>query len=348
MAEWSPAQLDRLEDALEDLEQPDAIERWLEDEPSEQVRERLTDYRSILEASREALPMEDVPDGLLDSVFAEAERAATVAPVIAARESWWTRMRRSFMVPALALAGTTVLVLWIGRPDQAPTLEEETAPVPTRRAPSSVRLEFVDEDDVDSPAPAASPGELERSRGVAEKKAEDKKNAIGIGGTDDPLGGLNEESFAKGDGDAKDREPEAEEEIVQPFQEEPSPEPALGQKQSGGAPAGPASGRWDIISRGDRARQSGDCVSAREEYSVALEDDEPGVRARALAGLGLCDRRDGNEPSADANFDRARELDGGIDQFISSQSTRRPAAKRRKSKKSRPKSKKPMQVDPFG
>jgi len=346
MADWSPAQLDRLEDALEDLEQPDAIERWLEDEPSPEVRERLTDYRSILEASREALPMEDVPDGLLDSVFAEAKRAATVAPMVATRESWWVRTRRSFMVPALALAGTTVLVLWIGRPDEAPTLAEETAPVPARHTPSSVRLEFVDSEDLDSPAPAASPDASERARSAG-KKASGSKNKIGLGEGSNPLGGLDKGGFGSKSDDAKDREPE-DDQIVQPIQAEPSPEPVEEQKPSAGAPTGPASGRWDIVSRGDRARQAGDCATARDEYALALEDDEPGVRARALAGIGLCDRRDGNEPSADANFDRARELDAGIDEFISSQATRRPSAKKRKSKKSRPKSKKPMQVDPFG
>ena len=40
-----------------------------------------------------------------------------------------------------------------------------------------------------------------------------------------------------------------------------------------------------------------------------LEDDEPRVRARAFAGLGLCDAAIGDEASADANYERARALE---------------------------------------
>ena len=81
MAEWSPAELDLLEDALEDLEQEGALERWLEDDTSPALRERLEGYRSLLVASRDAMPLEDVPQGVLDEVFAEARRAAAAPPL---------------------------------------------------------------------------------------------------------------------------------------------------------------------------------------------------------------------------------------------------------------------------
>ena len=76
MAEWSHAQLDLLEDAIEDLEQEGALDRWLADDPDPALRERLEDYRSLLEASREAMPIEEVPGGLLDDVIAQAHQAA--------------------------------------------------------------------------------------------------------------------------------------------------------------------------------------------------------------------------------------------------------------------------------
>jgi hypothetical protein len=126
-----------------------------------------------------------------------------------------------------------------------------------------------------------------------------------------------------------------------------APSQPKAQTKSGGS-AGPASGRWDIISRGDRLRQAGDCVAARDEYAVALEDDEPRVRARAFAGIGLCDAAAGDEASADANYERARVLDGEVGSFIESQSER----SRGGDKKSRKPAKKSKiatdSFDPFG
>ncbi len=120
-----PDELDLLEDALEDLELEDGLDRWTEAELGPRVRERLVDYRSILAASREALPFEDVPRGVLDGVLEQARQAAVVAPttVSGGSESWWSRLRRGFMVPALALAGTAVLVLWVFDPDDQAKLE---------------------------------------------------------------------------------------------------------------------------------------------------------------------------------------------------------------------------------
>jgi hypothetical protein len=116
--------------------------------------------------------------------------------------------------------------------------------------------------------------------------------------------------------------------------------PGQAQTKAGGS-AGPASGRWDIVSRGDRARLAGDCVAARDEYALALEDDEASVRARAFAGLGLCDAAAGDEASADANYERARGLDDTIGKYLDSQSERSAA------KKSKPAKKSKAQVDAF-
>lgn len=331
-----PAELDRLEDALEDLELDGALERWLENEPSPGVRERLADYRSLLEASRQALPIEEVPAGLLDGVIAEARQAATVAPAAAAAASasWWTRLRRSFMVPALALAGTAALVLWIGRPDQQAELAEP--PAGSARPARTVTLSFDEEPSdneepaqarskVADPAPAAAPGvEGGEADKLGEAAKSDEPELVQPAQTPalDPLG------------DAPDEKKDA----------KPEPDPSDAEPDRG---LGSASGRWDIVSLGDRARQAGDCVAAREEYALALEDDEARVRARALAGIGLCDRQNGDMPSADANFERARELDGDIDSFIDSQTRakRKRTSSPKKAKKSKPSA---AVTDPFG
>ncbi|MCA9704449.1 MAG: hypothetical protein KDK70_01220 [Myxococcales bacterium] len=325
--EWSPAELDRLEDALEDLELEGTLERWLEDEPSPRVRECLEDYRALLLASREALPLEEVPAGLLDGVLAEAQRAARVAPAVVVRESWWARWRRSLMVPALALAGTAALVLWIGRPTDEAALADPTPRTPTAERTRTVKLSFDEEpeaEEVDARShvaePAAAPPPPKEARSEAE-------------GTEEQLVQPTEIPALEPLGDAPGQAPELGAEL---------------KKDEPARPAGPASGRWDIVSRGDRARQAGDCATARQEYSLALEDDEARVRARAFAGIGLCDRQAGDEPAADANLERARELDAEIDGFLDSQQQSKRNTKKRKAK---PKSKSRLDTqatDPFG
>ncbi|MCA9652356.1 MAG: hypothetical protein H6712_29405 [Myxococcales bacterium] len=338
MAEWSPAELDLLEDALEDLEQEGALERWLEDDTSPALRERLEGYRSLLVASRDAMPLEDVPQGVLDEVFAEARRAAAAPPLTAAAStSWWTRLRRSFLVPAVALAGTAMLVLWIGRPDQqvtrvdapppalppGPSVEERNAEPPEPEAAAAADRAAL------TPEPAtATPGALGRGVGEGTVEAQLEQKA-------EPVAEPEPQQAKDADDEAASK---ADDGTMSTFGEAPSEE----QRRAGASkvPADPATGRWDLISLGDRARQAGDCVAARDEYAVALEDDDPQVRARAFAGMGLCDLQAGDDPSADANFERGRELDGSIDGFIESQRERKPAAQksnRRAKKKASPK-----------
>ena len=368
MAEWSPAQLDRLEDALEDLEQEGGLERWLEDEPGEgdPLRERLTDYRDILIASREALPMEDVPSGLLDGVFEEARRAAAApAVVVAEKESLWRRLRRSFLVPTVALAGTAALVFWIGRPESQPTTADMPSPEsaeaaaaqPVERAKANKAEEeqsvaadaddakdaerAVAEEPMPEAEPEAKPAPPPPPQSAAPAQTYDEGD-LGVkiegrlGGAEDDKSGADSDR-ARGQGPAKPTEPTA--------------TPGTG---SGSA------GRWDLISAGDQARQAGDCVTARQQYAIALEDDEAAVRARAYAGMGLCDAQQGNSAAADSNYERARELDGAtIDDFLDSQrdhgppKTSRPKRAKKKSKpRSKSSSKKAINLDqmsdPFG
>ncbi len=343
MPELSPAELDRLEDALEDLERPEAAQRWLDDEPSPHVRARMIEYRDLLIASREAMPMQDVPSGTLDDVIAQARSAAAAPAVAKASEgsggSWWSRMRRGLLLPVVALAGTAVLVLWVGRPDQAgDVIDAPRGPAPDAAAAADAnakteRVDAEDDEAVDADEAAAATVEQEATRehdgapqqpAVAPGSPRARAAATGL----DAAETREQQDVAGGryDADADDKPAEGK---LGSLGEAPS-----SAAKSGGA-AGPESGRWDIISRGDRARQAGDCVTARDEYAVALEDDMAAVRARAYAGIGLCDAIAGDSPSADSNYERARELDGSIDGFLDSQRQRRAPSRKKRSSKSK-------------
>ena len=113
--QFSPEELDRLEDALESIE---GMELDLIEDESPAVRERLVDYRAILIASRDALPMQDVPEGALDRVLSIAadpgqDELAAALPSDEPQPSWWTRFRRTLLIPTLAVAGSAALILVI-------------------------------------------------------------------------------------------------------------------------------------------------------------------------------------------------------------------------------------------
>lgn len=342
MAEWSSAQLDLLEDALEDLEQDGALERWLEDEPSPVLRERLEDYRSILLATRDAMPLEEVPVGLLDDVIEQARRSA---PKPVARDGWWTRIRRSVLVPVVALAGTAMLVLWIGQPEDVKVSE---GPAEPGRAPSPEAAAAANEDQLEQKAEdrTATPADAPASEATPQAPAA----VVPEPSVAEPEEEITAElGAAAPKEDKKDEGAKAADDEANRYKGVAGGMSSLGDVP-GGAPkkpagnSGPASGRWDLIAEGDRARLAGDCVSARESYSVALEDDEATVRARAFAGMGLCDADMGQEAAADANYERARELDGGIDSFIDSQE-RKPTSAGKSRKKAKPTSKSKNAID---
>ncbi|MEX1367010.1 MAG: hypothetical protein AB1Z98_28035 [Nannocystaceae bacterium] len=336
MAEWSSAQLDILEDALEDIEHDGALERWLEDDPDPVLRQRLQDYRTLLVASRDALPLQEVPQGVLDDVLEQARQAAAAPIVAAASPSWWSRVRRSFLVPAVALAGTAMLVLWIGRPDEQSTILDEPPTVEAVDASAVERAESAPGSAAAS-TPTAAPalpraGAAETAKDAAEGELEAVLEAPPPEPAPEPDADADDGYRDVAAGDANQGR-------MSTFGEAPSEEQKLAEDKG---PAGPATGRWDLISLGDRARQANDCVAARDEYAVALEDDDPRVRARAFAGIGLCDLQAGDGAAADSNFERGRELDDAIDGFIDSQRDREPSPKkttRKASKKARPTSK---------
>lgn len=295
-----PEELDRLEDALEGLESLEDLDALAE--PSEAVTRRLADFRLILQASREAMPLEEVPTGLLDGVLAEARMSSADIQTPAdspSPTSFWSRLRKAWLIPGLAVAGSAALVLLLLQPtlqSAEPPAEEagsvavnetrapakQQAP-PAAAAPEPEAVEEAPADGAPPPPPAAAP---------MEKKAESN--------------GVMTEPAAAEDAAA-----------------EPAPEPD----------PEPSSEGWNAIEEGDKARKGGDCFSARNHYAKALDDGNDSVRARAYVGLGLCKREEGNEAAATEYFDQAGELDQDALEFAGTQSKPKSKPKARRPKK---------------
>jgi hypothetical protein len=117
---WAPAELDALEDALESLEHADAptLPGTLSPEQQQRIAERLASYRKIAGLSRELLLAHVAPPTAIASAIAVAREPAPHeaggGEIAAPREpatSWWSRMRRLWLVPAFATAGVGALVV---------------------------------------------------------------------------------------------------------------------------------------------------------------------------------------------------------------------------------------------
>jgi hypothetical protein len=322
-APLAPDELDRIEDALEWLESAEAL-----DDASPRVRDRLSAYREILVASREALPLEDVPAGLLDGVIAQARASAGAAtPVVApaaeaSRPSAWARFRRSFLVPTLALAGTAALVLWIARPDphaagiDRAEIAQSSAPAGDAAARGRA-----------TPAEASAPTSVPPAGADADAAVTDKGGDSPAAATPAPEPAANAPGGLLRLDDAREQQNKPAEEIGDLGKQAKLPETKG--PQSADVPG------WDLIEKADSARKGGDCRSARDVYNYATEDEDPAVRARAFAGLGLCDQAAGNSDAAQENFAKARDEDASIDTLID----RENAKPYRSSTKAKPSSK---------
>ncbi len=313
-AEFAPADLDRIEDALEFLERDPGP-----DEPSYAIRQRLADYRQIAALSRAAMPMVEPPRHVLEQILARAHEACelpSISPAVEdpprpVREGLWTRVRRFVLVPGVAVAGTAAIVLIMVQQRDAPTLDQSAA------APAS-RIESRGEDYrepsfVGPPAPAASPAQgplpvvkLESAVQSDSNSAVERAPAKEVDGP--TVAGADNVAPALGDlqGGLQEQQRKAASTPASPAA------PAVASPK----PVDPASPRWDIIARGDRARHKSDCDLAASEYRLALDDPDTRVRARAQAGLGLCKAANGDTAGADAAYQAARELDPEILAFI--------------------------------
>lgn len=327
-ARLGPEELDRLEDALEGLEDLDDL-----GDPSPGVSARLADFKLILEASREALPLEDVPSGLLDGVLAEARMSAediqTPSPPREA-EGFWARLRRAWLVPGLAVAGSAALVLILLQP----TMSSE----PEQAASEAVAVK--DASTPTSQSAAAPAGDAMAKEELAEEEEEVPEAVL-------------EESAASAPPPpaAAPASPRAAAEKAVPATDAPvpavtpTPEPAVPAEPE--AKQDDAGNGWNAVEDGDTARKGGDCFTARNHYARALDDGNDSVRARAYVGMGLCKREEGNEAAASEYFTKARELDEDAVEFAETQNKKRSKRPRSRapSKKASGKRKKSMNLD---
>lgn len=338
----TPADLDRLEDALEDLELSSAS-----DEPSadDLVAQRLTEYRELMVLARDAMPLEDVPAGLLDGVIAEARQAAAMAPAAAA-PSFWSRWRLSVWVPALAFAGSAALLLVMLVPtrNEAPSAEvAAAAPDDARKAEAKAdakadgRLALAEpmrqeegslaEDEVRAggvvigerapePAAAAQPsgdGE-EQAEAPSDDAAASQRQKAASGGKGTSLPGALAEPKP-----APKAPPSAG--TSAKGKKEPLPDPLggsdTGKRDENDAQQEKKTGdSWSEISRADADRRSGSCGLAKMRYDKLRKLDDPRVRARALAGAGLCAAASDDPSTAKKLFEQARAADPGVSGFI--------------------------------
>jgi tetratricopeptide (TPR) repeat protein len=336
-AEFSPAQLDLLEDALEDPE-------LLPDGASPALRDRLESYRAILGLADEAMPMVDVPDGLLDSVLAEARNSPAIEPEIAASPGLWERLRRSFVLPGFALAATAVLLIVVLRPDDpdfGDMSEEAASATPAKAEASSAESPVIEARPEADVVPAAPP-------------------------TDEAADGDERELI-----EASKTEPAAE--------AEPSPMPAskdakrlrtVKSKKSAAKADAPASGGGlgdpfaeaddeeevdaddkdalrSLLQQADSDRLRGRCGDAAAAYKKLL-GTKGNEEARALMGLGLCAEAQGDDNTATDYYRRAKAINPALDSLISSERKKLTAprdSKKSTAKKSKPKAKSKLPAD---
>lgn len=332
-AEFSPSELDLLEDALEDPE-------LLPDGASPALRDRLESYRAILGIADEALPMVEVPDGLLAGVLAEAANSPANTPEIAASPGLWERLRRSFVVPGFALAATAVLLIVVLRPNDADLGDMSEVAEATKSAP-----------EVEEGAPARP--------AASEPKREEVISAAALSEDGDASAAPKEDAKAEAD-DAV----EAEAEPLPATKAAPKPERAKSKKSAKADMPAPASAGGSVdpldglaeekvdaddkdalrslLQQADSDRQRGRCSDATAAYKKLL-GTKGNEEARALMGLGLCAEASGDDNAATDYYRRAKAINPALDSLITSERKKLavPQDSKKSSKKSKPKSKVP-------
>ena len=310
-AEFSPDELDRLEDALErwtdDLDGPVPEDSSL----AAPLRTRLADYRGLLTQAREALPLEDVPDDLLAGVRAEARASTPSAPGArrreAARPGLWERLRRSMLLPGFALASSAALLLWMVQPGDAETLvvERSEATAPARLAPLPGPAPAASAPAERAPAPelagAAEPVAPAQAPGAAAPPRAEAKAADDLKDTFEP---------AKADRKGAGAKPKK-------LAEEEAPADVLPGLEDAAAADGDKEALRDTLEQADAQRRSNRCDTAMALYRQAFDMSGPdNERAQARAGYGLCLQSQGEDGDAQKYFEFAGRLSPGIDGWI--------------------------------
>ncbi len=291
MHDFSPDELDRLEDALADLGREGAVGEGL----PERLRARLGEYEQILALTREAMPLEEPRSDLLAAVLAEAhvQAAPAATPQVRRRgPGIWERLRRSLLLPGVALAGTAALLLWWVQPG------DEEAPRPMAAAPAPAAPE------ARSPAPpsAVSPDMAEEEKAI-EGKADDGA----------PAEAITVEPAAAGGAPAPARAAAPTKKSVAP---PPAPLPGRDGEDQARVDSDKETLR-DQLERGDAARERGRCAAAEDEYLAVARSKGPAAeRARALLGLSMCSADAGRATDAARYLSEARRLDPSIGKLM--------------------------------
>lgn len=303
MAEFDPKQLDRLEDALEDLEHPELGERELEPE----LVARLNDYRQVLELCRDALPSAEPPEALLADVLTEAREISrrprlepAERPGLAGRPGLWQRWRH-LLAPALALATTAAVVLWLLDPG-----EREVASDLLVDDSSEQRTSSSDTPQAESQARSTQPtGE---STPAAERATDANPDTDALEGLD-----ASTETPPKARATSKRRAS--------------SSTPAT-QAEDTQAPAPPPMSKdetWTELERAHDQRRRGLCDAARSRYQdvIAAGADAMAI-GQAKAGIGLCLEQDQRDDEAQGWFDAARRDNPSVTAWINRQRNDQP------------------------
>jgi len=347
-AEFSPEQLDHLEDALE---------RWTSDGADEgspdledsllapNIRARLADYRALLALTRDELPMEDVPDALLASVLAEAHASAspqtrpvTRSELVPAGPSLWERLRRSMLLPGFALAGSAALLLWVVQPADEPGLDgavaERSQGAPARLSQGASPAPAAAEAPT-PPAQAAPIREQDGASVVADKDAEEQKAAAPGGSASGatpapapPSQAAAADALADDLGEPRDMPKADRTKKASKKAPDPMVESYPGLDDEPMVDGVDKEALRDTLDKADAARRKGGCSEAMRLYIDAMAMSGPNSeRARARGGYGLCLSAQGDEDKADKYFDRARELSPAIDAWIKRERGDGPARK---------------------
>ncbi len=339
----TPEDLDNIEDALELCEADDFT---APSTMSEAAVTRLSEYRDILAMSREALTLEDVPEGLLDGVLAEAAKTQPERPVVAPKpEGFWSRLRKSFVLPSFAVVATAVAVLMLVQPDDAQQLDA-VAPAPVHQA-EATKSKSVEQSATQMPGAAAAADKREDDAPADEPEADAEEELAKEAEAGDygaaqqrASGGMANTMHAPPPARAK-RSPSQ-------TKADAAPAPAE-QKQQAPALMLDKEELIPMLEQADNYRRQDVCPKAIPLYEQILPDSGY-YGGRAAAGLGLCAYRKGNQKSAEAYFLQARGKSGSVQSWIDTElekferSLLNEKSKRRKSKKS---SNKQSKADPF-
>lgn len=340
MADFSPTELDQIEDLLEELEFSDALPGA---DLSSELGQRLGEYRDILRMSREALPLEEPDVSLLAGVMAEARQTAfnattTAAGVVAgthveegtdlkSRSSWLSRW-----LPALALATSAAGVLFWMRPELEEASGFDSTPQPLASRDS-------DEGSASAKSNVRDPSDAVAQRESHDSEAEDAPTADG------PLepGEAASDEVRRSQGDAAPASTSGKS-YVRPANNRPKPKEGVEEDGEQVVPEPIDKDQaWSDLERAHSLRRGAECRTARALYR-GLEDEglKSNIRAQALAGRGLCEEFDGNPSLAQALFSQARALRLDIDGWVSAEREEMRAKGHRvkKSKASQPKSRK--------